>query len=64
MNNLEKTKQVLSVFVLAASAIVKLSELWEKVGPEVKKCVKPVIDGCKKIADIDVEPELKSIESK
>lgn len=64
MNNLEKTKQVMEVVILTASALVKLSELWKKIEPEVKRIVTPVIDGCKKISDIDPKTELKAIEEK
>ena len=64
MNNLEKTKQVMEIVILTASALVKLSELWKKIEPEVKRIVTPVIDGCKKISDIDPKTELKAIEEK
>lgn len=58
--NTVKVKQVLSLVVVAAGAVVALADLWDKVGPEVKKVIRPVIDGCKDVADID----LKEIECK
>ena len=70
MTNLEKTKEILSLVVTAASAIVALSEIWAKVGPEVKKAIMPLIDGCKKIAEDNSKPdnsfdqEIKAIENK
>lgn len=50
MNNLNKAKYVLEFVVASATAIVALAELWEKVGPEIKKVLKPVLESCKKIA--------------
>ena len=54
----------MEVVVLAAGALVKLYEFWKKAEPEVKRIVTPVIDGCKKISDIDLKTELKAIEEK
>ena len=49
MNNFQKAKDILDLVVAAAAAIVTIVELWEKHGPEVKKALKPVLDGCKKL---------------
>lgn len=51
MNNLEKAKDVFALVVSTATALVTLSEIWKRIAPEVKKAVKPVYEGCKKIAD-------------
>lgn len=53
MTNLKKVKDVLSLVVTAATAMVALAEIWNKIGPDVKKVIQPVIDGCKKIAPME-----------
>lgn len=50
MTNLKKINDILTLVVSAATAVVKLSEIWKEVGPDVKKALEPVIEGCKKIA--------------
>lgn len=50
MTNLKKINDILTLVVSAATAVVKLSEIWKEVGPDVKKAIAPVIEGCKKIA--------------
>ena len=53
MTNLEKAKDVFALVVSAATAMVTLSEIWKRIAPEVKKAVKPVYEGCKKITGFD-----------
>ena len=50
MTNLKKINEVLRLVVSAATAVVALSEIWKKIGPDVKKALEPVFDECKKIA--------------
>lgn len=68
MSNLQKTKEVLSFIVTAASAIVTLAEIWKKVEPEIKRIAIPLLEQCKAIASDDVKEkidlELKEIEKK
>ncbi len=61
MTNLKKINEVLGLVVSAASAVVTLSEIWKKVGPDVKKALKPVFDGCKKIASTPNCSETKPV---
>lgn len=50
MTNLKKINEILGLVVSAATAVVGLSEIWKRIGPDVKKALQPVFDGCKKIA--------------
>ena len=50
MTNLKKINDILGLVVTAATAVVTLSEIWSKIGPDVKNALQPVLDGCKKIA--------------
>ncbi len=68
MTKLQKTQQILNLIVSMAGAIVTLSEIWNKISPQVKKIVIPVIDDCKKLIDEtknedeeDFEKEIKTI---
>ena len=73
MSKIQKTQEVLTLVVTAASAIVALYKIWNKIAPEVKKVVLPVMEECKKVikdndelqdvAD-ELELELKSLTSK
>lgn len=61
MTNLKKINEVLGLVVSVATAVVTLSEIWKKIGPDVKKALEPVFDGCKKIASIPSCSETKSV---
>lgn len=54
MTNLKKINDILTLVVSAATAVVTLSEIWKKVGPDVKKALAPVVEGCKKIAPASI----------
>ena len=59
MTNLKKINEILNLVVVAATAVVTLAEIWAKIGPEVKKAVTPVIDGCKKITSTSNSANVK-----
>lgn len=50
MTNLKKINEVFGLIVSIASSVVTLSEIWNKIKPDVKKALQPVLDGCKSIA--------------
>lgn len=50
MTNLKKFNDILALVVSGAKAVVALAEIWNKVGPDVKKVLHPVFEGCKKLA--------------
>ncbi len=64
MTNLKKVNEILSLVVSAATAVVALAEIWEKIGSDVKRVIKPVIDGCKRIASAESDPSPLAIENK
>lgn len=64
MTNLRKINDILTLVVTAATAVVTLAGIWEKIGPDVKKAIGPVIDGCKKIAETNNGSSSVAIESK
>ena len=68
MTNLQKTKEVLSLIVTAASALVSLADIWKTVEPKVKRIVVPFLEQCKTIANDDtkdkIDLEIKEIEKK
>lgn len=49
MTNLKKINEILALVVSGASAVVALAEIWNKVGPDIKKVLHPVFEGCKKL---------------
>ena len=64
MKNLIKAKEVLNFVVASAAAIVALADLWERVGPEIKKVLKPVLESCKRITSDSTSDTLAIAESK
>lgn len=64
MNNLKKIDDILGVTVKIATAIVTLAGIWKEIGPDVKKTLKPVIDGCKRIASTEQQYKPTVIEQK
>lgn len=64
MKNLIKAKEVLNFVIASAAAIVALADLWERVGPEIKKVLKPVLESCKRITSDSANNTLAIVESK
>lgn len=62
MTNFKKINEILTLIVTTASAVVALSDIWAKIGPDVKKTLKPVIDGCKRIASTEQQSKPAVIE--
>lgn len=54
MTKLKKINDILTLVMSAAKAVVTLSEIWKKVGPDVKKALAPVVEGCRKIAPTSI----------
>ena len=64
MTNLKKVNEILTLVVTAATAVVTLAEIWDKIGPDVKKALGPVVDGCRKIASGSSKTNPIAIENK
>ena len=57
MTKLQKTQQILNLIVSMAGAIVALSEIWNKISPQVKRTVGPIVEDCKKLIEDTTDDE-------
>ena len=49
----ERIKSGLTLIIFSVEAVVGLSILWKKVGPQVKSLLKPLYECTKKVLNID-----------
>ena len=51
MKNSEKFKLVFSLAIDIADAVVTINDIWQRIKPEVKPIIEPIIGSCKKLVD-------------
>ncbi len=63
MDEIRQLKKILALIVTGATVVVALAEIWNKIGPEVTKAVKPFVDDCRKLAP-RVQEDIRVVTSK